>query len=158
MRTKNLLLAAMAFVGAQAVSTASAQSWEFDPRLQLGYQFNDNYRLDFPGNEIEVSGGLLDARLPVRLATPTRNVELSPRVRKLADEVTAGKSGVTEQARAIYDHLLATMTYDKVDLPDPFGPMMAATSPWFTVRSRPLRIRKTRHTTYAVRLFPSMNA
>jgi hypothetical protein len=81
MRTRNLLLAAMALAGAQTVSTASAQSWEFDPRLQLGYEFNDNYRLDFPGNEIDVSGGLLDARLPVRLATPTRNVELSPRVR-----------------------------------------------------------------------------
>ena len=43
-----------------------------------------------------------------------RLVTLSPRVRKLADEVTAGKKTATEQARAIYDHLLATMTYDKV--------------------------------------------
>lgn len=81
MRTRHLLAAAIALVGAQAASSAAAQSWEFDPRLQLGYQFNDNYRLDFPGNEIEVSGALLDARLPVRLATPTRNVELAPRVR-----------------------------------------------------------------------------
>ena len=40
-------------------------------------------------------------------------VTLSPRVRKLADEVTAGKTTTVEQARAIYDHLLATMTYDK---------------------------------------------
>jgi transglutaminase-like putative cysteine protease len=43
-----------------------------------------------------------------------RLVTLSPRVRKLADEVTAGKSTPREQARAIYDHLLLTMTYDKV--------------------------------------------
>lgn len=43
-----------------------------------------------------------------------RLVTLSPRVRKLADEVTAGKKGTMEQTRAIYDHLLATMTYDKV--------------------------------------------
>lgn len=42
-----------------------------------------------------------------------RLVTLSPRVRKLADEVTAGKKTTREQARAIYDHLLATMTYDK---------------------------------------------
>jgi hypothetical protein len=42
-----------------------------------------------------------------------RLVTLSPRVRKLADEVTAGKSGALEQARAIYDHLVATMQYDK---------------------------------------------
>lgn len=42
-----------------------------------------------------------------------RMVTLSPRVRKLADEVTAGKSGPVEQAQAIYEHLLATMKYDK---------------------------------------------
>jgi transglutaminase-like putative cysteine protease len=40
-------------------------------------------------------------------------VTLSPRVRNLANEVTAGKKTADEQARAIYDHLLATMTYDK---------------------------------------------
>jgi transglutaminase-like putative cysteine protease len=43
-----------------------------------------------------------------------RLVTLSPRIRRLAAEVTAGKSSPREQARAIYDHLLATMTYDKV--------------------------------------------
>ncbi|HYM62710.1 MAG TPA: transglutaminase domain-containing protein [Thermoanaerobaculia bacterium] len=42
-----------------------------------------------------------------------RMVTLSPRVRKLANEVTAGKSGPVEQAHAIYEHLLATMKYDK---------------------------------------------
>jgi len=42
-----------------------------------------------------------------------RLVTLSPRVRKLADEVTAGKTTPLEQARAIYDYLLTTMTYDK---------------------------------------------
>lgn len=42
-----------------------------------------------------------------------RLVTLSPRVRKLANEVTAGKSGTVEQAKAIYDYLLATMKYDK---------------------------------------------
>jgi len=40
-------------------------------------------------------------------------VTLSPRVRKLADELTAGKSGAVEQARAIYDYLVVTMKYDK---------------------------------------------
>jgi transglutaminase-like putative cysteine protease len=41
-------------------------------------------------------------------------VTLSPRVRKLAAEVTAGKSGALDQARAIYDYLVTNMTYDKV--------------------------------------------
>jgi len=40
-------------------------------------------------------------------------VTLSPRVRKLAAEVTAGKRAPIDEAHAIYDHLLATMKYDK---------------------------------------------
>jgi transglutaminase-like putative cysteine protease len=40
-------------------------------------------------------------------------VTLSPRVKKLAGQVTKGKSGTIAQASAIYDHLLATMKYDK---------------------------------------------
>jgi transglutaminase-like putative cysteine protease len=59
----------------------------------------------------QVKGDLGDRDRALRA---DRLVTLSPRVRKLADEVTAGKKTTTEQARAIYDHLLATMTYDKV--------------------------------------------
>lgn len=42
-----------------------------------------------------------------------RLVTLSPRVRKLAAEVTAGQSTEIDKARAIYNYLLATMKYDK---------------------------------------------
>lgn len=50
----------------------------------------------------------------IRRATGAdRLVTLSPRVRKLAKEITAGKRDPVEKARAIYDYLLATMTYDK---------------------------------------------
>jgi len=40
-------------------------------------------------------------------------VTLSPRVRKLADEITAGKASTVDQAHAIYDYLVTNMTYDK---------------------------------------------
>src|SRR4051812_4767710 len=40
-------------------------------------------------------------------------VTLSPRVKKLAKDVTAGKTTPIGQAHAIYDYLLATMKYDK---------------------------------------------
>jgi transglutaminase-like putative cysteine protease len=40
-------------------------------------------------------------------------VTISPRVRKLADEVTAGKTEPVDQAHAIFEHLVATMKYDK---------------------------------------------
>jgi len=42
-----------------------------------------------------------------------RLVTSSPRIRRLADQVTAGKKGALAQAKAIYDHVLTTMTYDK---------------------------------------------
>jgi transglutaminase-like putative cysteine protease len=48
-----------------------------------------------------------------RSLAPDRLVTLSPRVQKLATEITAGKTTPIEQARAIYDYVLATMTYDK---------------------------------------------
>jgi len=40
-------------------------------------------------------------------------VTLSPRVRTLAAEITAGKTTPLEQARAIYQYLITNMTYDK---------------------------------------------
>jgi len=40
-------------------------------------------------------------------------VTLSPRVRKIADEITAGKTSVTDQAQAIYQYVVTTMKYDK---------------------------------------------
>jgi transglutaminase-like putative cysteine protease len=44
---------------------------------------------------------------------PNRLVTLSPRVKKLADEITAGKKTSIEQAQAIYDYLVTNMKYDK---------------------------------------------
>ena len=44
---------------------------------------------------------------------PDRLVTLSPRIRRLAKEVTRGKKEPLAQAKAIYDHVLATMKYDK---------------------------------------------
>jgi len=48
-----------------------------------------------------------------RALLPNRLVTLSPRVKKLADEITAGKKTTIEQAQAIYDYLVSTMKYDK---------------------------------------------
>lgn len=42
-----------------------------------------------------------------------RLVTLSPRIRRLAAEVTRGKTDRLSQAKAIYDHVLTTMKYDK---------------------------------------------
>jgi transglutaminase-like putative cysteine protease len=49
----------------------------------------------------------------VRALKADQLVTLSPRVRKIADEVTAGKTSVTDQAHAIYQYVVTTMKYDK---------------------------------------------
>src|SRR5262249_43601925 len=42
-----------------------------------------------------------------------RLVTISPRIRKIADEITAGDSTPLTEARAIYDYVLSAMVYDK---------------------------------------------
>jgi len=48
-----------------------------------------------------------------RWLAPDRLVPLDDRIRRLAQEVTAGKRTDLEKARAIYDYVVATMRYDK---------------------------------------------
>lgn len=48
-----------------------------------------------------------------RALAANRLVTLSPRIRNLANQITAGKKGTLEQARAIYDYVVGTMKYDK---------------------------------------------
>lgn len=70
-----------AVLGLGVAVAVDAANWEFAPSLELGYQYNDNYRLDFAGDEVDVSGGLLDVTLPLRLVDPIRRAEIAPRVR-----------------------------------------------------------------------------
>jgi hypothetical protein len=78
MRRATILAAA---VSALVSAGVQAQNWEFTPRLELGYEYSDNYRLGFPGQEIEASGPMMDVTLPVRLIDPIRKFEIAPRVR-----------------------------------------------------------------------------
>jgi transglutaminase-like putative cysteine protease len=48
-----------------------------------------------------------------RSLRPNRLVTLSPRVKKLAAEITAGRKDPIDQAHAIFEHLVTTMKYDK---------------------------------------------
>jgi len=79
MNARHVRIAVLAVLGATSI-TAQAENWEFSPRLELGYLYNDNYRLDIPGNEIDVSGGRLDVTLPIRLVDPVMKAELRPRI------------------------------------------------------------------------------
>src|SRR5262245_48123934 len=59
---------------------ASAADWEFNPTLEAGYLYDDNYRLASPGNEIKVSGPLADAQLEIRALTQTGEFSFTPRI------------------------------------------------------------------------------
>ena len=50
---------------------------------------------------------------PARYLQADQLVPLNERIRKLASDVTAGKTGDLEKARAIYDYVVANMKYDK---------------------------------------------
>jgi hypothetical protein len=78
--------AALPFAGAAVgllVSPASgAQAWIFDPRIEVEAIYDDNYRLTSqPGQEIEVTGGAIDAELPMRKEWQAAMFELGPRIR-----------------------------------------------------------------------------
>jgi hypothetical protein len=71
----------LAIAAALACSSASAANWEIAPRIQLGYLYNDNYRLELPGGEIEVSGAEADAEVTFRTVDPRTRLEITPRIR-----------------------------------------------------------------------------
>ncbi|HEY4640126.1 MAG TPA: transglutaminase-like domain-containing protein [Thermoanaerobaculia bacterium] len=75
-------------------------------------------KVHFRGTRNEVTTARLAERRAskaeiARALRADKLVTLSPRVKKLANEVTAGKTTPVDQAHAIYDYLLATMKYDK---------------------------------------------
>lgn len=64
-----------------ACTAASAATWEWAPRVEGGYKYDDNFRLNLPGDEIDVSGIEADARLTLRTIDPRTTIEVTPRIR-----------------------------------------------------------------------------
>jgi hypothetical protein len=90
--------------------SALAANWEIDPRAQAGYRYSDNYHLDQPGTEVDVSGAEADVGVTFRTVDPRTNFEVTPRINKTyfpndKDEdstdyyLTAGFSDVTPRRR-----------------------------------------------------------
>ena len=82
MKTRNSIPAALTatMLGALAVP-AMAADWEMNPRLEGGYMYDDNYRLNSPGGEVSVSGPMVDAQVEWRALTQTSEFSFTPRVR-----------------------------------------------------------------------------
>jgi hypothetical protein len=62
-------------------SCAYGADWEFNPKVEGGYLYDDNYRLAPPGAEITVSGALADVALELRTLTPRVEFSVTPRAR-----------------------------------------------------------------------------
>jgi hypothetical protein len=65
---------------ALAACSAGAANWEVAPRVQAGYRYNDNYHLEQPGGEVEVSGGEADVGVTFKTIDPRTNFEITPRI------------------------------------------------------------------------------
>jgi hypothetical protein len=72
---------ALAVAAALACSQAGAAAWEWNPTVEAGLMYDDNYRLATPGDEIDVQGPLVDAELELRTLTQTGEFSFTPRIR-----------------------------------------------------------------------------
>jgi hypothetical protein len=69
-------LASAALVG----SKAYAGNWEFNPRVELGALYDDNYRLGPSGQKVNAYGSVADVSFTERLIDPRYEFDISPRV------------------------------------------------------------------------------
>jgi hypothetical protein len=70
------ILAAAALLG----NEAHAGNWDFNPRVELGAQYNDNYRLGPSGQRVEAYGTIADVSFTERLVDPRYELDISPHV------------------------------------------------------------------------------
>lgn len=91
--------------GNAIIHIMSGASKSFSVKLRLRVRRREWEALKDGG---EVSVGPMEKYL-----TANRLVTLSPRVKEIAAGVTKGKVAVLDKARALYDYVLNTMTYDK---------------------------------------------
>jgi hypothetical protein len=63
------------------LTPAHSADWSYEPRVALSAEYDDNHRMTtVPGEEIEVYGPRLDARLVMRGSTPRTTFSLTPQV------------------------------------------------------------------------------
>jgi hypothetical protein len=63
------------------VTKAHAASWEFDPRVEAGAQYDDNYRLGPSGQKVSAYGSIVDLSATEKLVDPRYELDIAPRVR-----------------------------------------------------------------------------
>lgn len=96
------------------LSLESPKEGAVEIRTSFDVERSEYRRADLPKAMSGAASGT--APLPADAAQwlrPERRVPLDDVIRKLALQVTAGKTTGLEKARAIYDYVVATMSYDK---------------------------------------------
>lgn len=64
-----------------AVVKASAANWDFNPRVEAGGMYNDNYRMAESGShKTEAYGTLVDAQFAARLLNPRADISIIPHI------------------------------------------------------------------------------
>jgi hypothetical protein len=59
---------------------AHAGQWDFNPRVEVGAEYDDNYRLGPSGQRVDAYGTVADVSLTTRLIDPRYELDISPRV------------------------------------------------------------------------------
>jgi transglutaminase-like putative cysteine protease len=102
------------------LSVTDPRERELAVEMKVRVRRREHVRRDFAA-----AGGQAPAAVPAGAAAtaataaaagwlrPDRLVPLDDRIRKLAAEVTRGRRGDLDKARAIYDYVVETMSYDK---------------------------------------------
>ncbi len=72
---------AVGLVLALASTSAVGANWEVAPRIGAAYLYSDNYHLELPGGELDVSGAQADVSVTFSTVDPRTTVEVTPRVR-----------------------------------------------------------------------------
>lgn len=75
------VLAGATLAAATIGQNVFAAAWEFNPTVEAGYMYDDNYRLTIPGTELEVQGPLADVALEIRALSQSNDFSITPRVR-----------------------------------------------------------------------------
>lgn len=79
--TRYAICGTLPLIGALSSAPAAAAAWEFNPTVEAGLMYDDNYRLRPAGSEIDVQGPMVDASLELRTLTQTGEFSFTPRVR-----------------------------------------------------------------------------
>lgn len=97
---------------------ARADNWEFLPRIEVGGNYNDNYRLAVTSADaLEVYGPYIDAQLNADWLSPRSKLEIIPRVRSddfptdHADQSTDGYLTLDEDYKTLRSELTALAQY-----------------------------------------------